>query len=137
MPAPAFSLNPLRARSRAREISPLLCRAGQSRVLKASHTTGIPFRLVVNSLVLILTGYDYRHSRICTILDTDHFGCLHLYSFRQIFNCSSNALGIVETIVPSPDSHRICFPSLIKDSSDSVRTNSRYFCGSNFCKRWG
>ena len=41
--SPAFSLNPLRARSRARETSSPLCRAGQSHVMKAGHTTGIPF----------------------------------------------------------------------------------------------
>jgi hypothetical protein len=58
----------------------------------------------------------------------NHFGCLLLHSARQIFNCSANALGIVETIFPSPESHRICLPSLIRAWSESVRTNSRYFC---------
>src|SRR5689334_4308230 len=36
-----------------------------------------------------------------------------------------------------PDSHRISFPSLIRASSDSVRTNSRYFCASKSCKAMG
>jgi len=66
------------------------------------------------------TGYDYKHSGICTILDTDHFGCRRLYSSLQIFNCSANALGVVETILPSPESHRSFLPSLIRASSESV-----------------
>jgi len=37
-------------------------------------------------------------SPICTIFDTDHFGCRLRHSARQIFDCASNALGIVETI---------------------------------------
>ena len=69
----------------------------------------------------VFTGYDYRHSRSCTILNTDHFGCRLRHSARQIFNCSSNALGIPETIFPSPDSPRTCIPSLISSSSDSGR----------------
>ena len=82
-------------------------------------------------------GYDHRHSRSCTILNTDHFGCLRRYSSWQVFSCSSNALGIVETIFPSPESHRICFPSLTRASSDSVWTNSRYLCASNSWKAMG
>jgi hypothetical protein len=62
----------------------------------------------VNSLVLILTGYGYRYSRICTILYTGHFGCRLHHPSRQTFN-----------------------------SSDSVSRNSRYFCASNSAEQWG
>jgi hypothetical protein len=46
----------------------------------------------------------------------DHFGCLLLNSSLQIFDCSSNALGIVETILPSPESHRSFFPVFTSSS---------------------
>ena len=69
--------------------------------------------------------------------DMNHFGYLRLCSSLQIFNCSSNALGIVVTIFPSPESHRTCFPSFIRASSVSVRRNSRYFCASNSSKAIG
>jgi len=39
--------------------------------------------------------------------------------------------------VQSPDSRRSCLPSLIMASSESVRTNSRYFCASNGWKAMG
>src|SRR5580765_3778099 len=56
----------------------------------------------------------------------DHFGCLLRHSCLQTFNCSQNAHGIVLTILPSPESQRIFFPSLIKSSSDNVRTDFPY-----------
>jgi hypothetical protein len=144
MPPPAFSQNPPRARSRARESltaalprRPVTCDEGRShdrnsfspRVFRLTDAVRLQWRQT--------SGYDYRYSRICTISDTDHFGCRLRHSSRQILNCSSNALGVVVTIFPSPDSHRTCLPSLIRASSESVRAKSRYFCASNSCKAMG
>ena len=132
MPPPAFSQNPMRARSRAQENSPLPCCAGQSRVMRASRTTGIPFRRVFSSnrcrwasmAANLRSTFDRIRLQAFTNLYNfghDHFGCRLRNSARQIFNCSSNALGIPETIFPSPDSPRTCIPSLISSSSDSGR----------------
>jgi hypothetical protein len=40
---------------------------------------------------------------------TSYFGYRLRHSSLQIFNCSSNALGVVETLFSSPESRRICF----------------------------
>jgi len=57
--------------------------------------------------------------------DSGYFGCRLRYSSLRVFNCPSNALGIIETIsVARQPPDRTCLPSLIRALSERVRTNS-------------